>query len=72
VGGVALSEDGQRVISGGIDGTLRLWDSRTGACLRISRDERRYEQVDITGLTGVTDAQRQVLIALGAVEQPSS
>jgi hypothetical protein len=25
--------------------------------------------VDITGLTGVTEAQRQVLLALGAVER---
>jgi hypothetical protein len=47
---------------------VRLWAPDTGACLRVLRDDRRYERVDITGLTGVTDAQRRVLLALGAVE----
>ena len=41
----------------------------SGACLRTLRAERRYECLDITGLTGVTDAQRATLRALGAVEQ---
>jgi WD40 repeat protein len=69
VRGVALSGDGRLLASGGDDGTLRLWSSTTGECLRILRDDRRYERVDITGLTGVTEAQRQVLFALGAVER---
>jgi hypothetical protein len=33
------------------------------------RPERRYERLDITGLTGITEAQRAALLALGAVEQ---
>jgi hypothetical protein len=33
------------------------------------RLERRYEALDITGLTGITDAQRGTLFALGAVER---
>jgi hypothetical protein len=33
------------------------------------RAERRYERLDITGLTGVTSAQRTALLALGAIEQ---
>jgi len=33
------------------------------------RPERRYERLDITGLTGVTAAQRAALLALGAREQ---
>jgi hypothetical protein len=37
--------------------------------VRILRAERRYERLDITGLTGITDAQRQALLALGAVER---
>ena len=31
--------------------------------------ERRYEALDITGLTGITDAQRGTLFALGAIER---
>jgi WD40 repeat protein len=69
VRGVALSADGQLVASGGFDGTVRLWETSTGKWLRTLRPERRYERLDIAGLTGITDAQRAALLALGAVEQ---
>jgi WD40 repeat protein/DNA-binding XRE family transcriptional regulator len=71
VRGVALSADGQMVASGSFDGTVRLWDGSTGSCAHILRSTRRYERVDITGLTGVTAAQRAALLALGAIEQPA-
>jgi hypothetical protein len=35
------------------------------------RPDRPYERMDITGLTGVTAAQRAALLALGAVEKIS-
>jgi hypothetical protein len=37
--------------------------------LRTLRAEGRYERLDITGLTGVTAAQRAALLALGAVDR---
>jgi WD40 repeat protein len=69
VSGVALSADGRLLASGGFDGTVRLRNTQTAACLRTLRAERRYERLDITGLTGVTDAQRAALLALGAVDR---
>jgi len=69
---VALSEDGALVASGGFDGTIRLWDATSGALLRALRPDRPYERMDITGLTGVTEAQRASLRALGAVERAPS
>jgi WD40 repeat protein len=67
--GVAMSADRRLVTSGGFDGTVRVWEARTGAWLRTLEAERRYARLDISGLTGVTDGQRQALIALGAVDR---
>jgi WD40 repeat protein/transcriptional regulator with XRE-family HTH domain len=69
VWGVALSRDGQLVASGGDDGTLKLWEAESGAFLGALRSDHRYERLDITGLTGVTEAQRAALLALGALDR---
>jgi hypothetical protein len=45
-----------------------LWDVETGECLRTLRAERLYEGMNITGVTGLTEAQKATLKALGAVE----
>jgi WD40 repeat protein/DNA-binding XRE family transcriptional regulator len=65
---VALSGDGQIAASGSLDGVIRLWEVRTGDCFRTLQSDRRYQRLDITGLTGITEAQRATLIALGAME----
>jgi WD40 repeat protein/DNA-binding XRE family transcriptional regulator len=66
---VAFSADGRLAVSSGLDGTLRLWDTTgSGMELRTMRPDRPYERMDITGASGVTDAQRRALLALGAVD----
>ena len=48
------------------------WDVERGAALRTLRRDRTYERMDITELTGITDAQRGALLALGAVDRQTN
>jgi WD40 repeat protein len=72
VWGASLSDDGQLLATGSFDGTVKLWNTHSGATLSTLRPERRYERLDITGLEGISPAQRQALIALGAVDRLGS
>jgi WD40 repeat protein len=68
--GVGLSADGRLLAAGGADGMLRLWEPfADNAPARTLQAERRYARTNISGLTGITDAQRATLLALGAIEQ---
>ena len=62
------SPDRTKLASCGNDGAIRLWDLHTGAYLQTLRRDRPYERMDISGLSGITPAQRASLIALGAVD----
>jgi WD40 repeat protein len=69
---VAFSADGHLAVSSGLDGTMRVWDTTgNGREVRVMRPDRPYERMDITGVRGVTDAQRRALLALGAVDLAS-
>lgn len=58
--------------SGSQDETIKLWDIVTGECLQTLRSVRPYEGMNITDATGLTDANRATLKALGAVEDDCS
>jgi WD40 repeat protein len=64
---LTFSPDGVVLVNGCHDGTLRLWDMPTGQCLRVLRVPGPYAGMDITRATGITEAQRVALRALGAV-----
>ncbi|MBD1828930.1 NB-ARC domain-containing protein [Microcoleus vaginatus GB1-A2] len=63
---VAFSPDNQILASGCADETVRLWDVSTGKCLKTLKPAKLYEGMNITGVTGLTEAQKATLIALGA------
>ncbi len=65
---VAFSPDGQSLASGSHDQSIKLWDVNTGECWKTLRANRPYERMNITGVTGLIEAQKVTLKALGAVE----
>jgi WD40 repeat protein len=57
------------LLSGSQDETIKAWNWETGECLKTLRSSRPYEQTNTTGATGLTEAQRSMLLALGCVEE---
>ena len=62
-----FSADGQILLSGGLDRTIKLWDIATGCCIRTLMGDRLYEGMNIREATGLTNAQIATLKALGAL-----
>jgi hypothetical protein len=45
-----------------------VWDLQSDEQLQTLRRDRPYERLNITGIRGVTEAQKATLRALGAIE----
>ncbi|PMB47141.1 hypothetical protein CEN41_04070 [Fischerella thermalis CCMEE 5330] len=65
---VAFCSDNLTLVSGSEDETIRLWNVKTGECLKILKAEKPYECLNLTGVSGITEATRATLKALGAVD----
>lgn len=65
---VAFAPDGRTLASGSHDETIKLWDVELGKCWETLKPERIYEQMNVTGTVGLTEAQKLTLKVLGAVE----
>jgi WD40 repeat protein/transcriptional regulator with XRE-family HTH domain len=63
-----MSPDGRRLASCGDDGAINIWDLERGEHLRTLRGDRPYERLDISGVKGLTEAQKTALRTLGAME----
>ena len=63
--------DGRLLASCGDDGAITIWDLASGEHLRTLRRDRPYERLTITGIRGLSEAQKASLRALGAFEGTS-
>ncbi|MEG4337797.1 WD40 domain-containing protein [Microcoleus sp. D3_18_C2] len=68
INSVAFSSNEKIIAACCRDGTIRLWDIETGECLKILKSDRPYENMNIAGVTGLTEVEKATLKALGAVE----
>ncbi len=60
---------GQLLASVSYDETIRLWEVSNGRCLQTLRAPGPYEGMNISSVTGITEAQKAVLRSLGAVAE---
>ena len=65
---VSFSPDNQSLAYSSKDETIELWNIKTGKCLKTLRIAKPYASMNITGVTGLTDAQKSTLRALGATD----
>ncbi|MEG4198316.1 WD40 domain-containing protein [Microcoleus sp. Pol12A5] len=68
INSVAFNSEDQIIAACSRDGTIILWDVETGECFKILKSDRPYENMNITGVTGLTEVEKATLKALGAVE----
>lgn len=60
------------LVSSSKDGSIKQWDLNRFQCIATWKSPRPYENMNITGVTGLNTAQKQCLKLLGAVEhQPN-
>lgn len=69
---VEFSPDGSVLASGSQDGKIILWKVQTGEIRQELISRRPYEGANITGVRGLSLAQKTTLKALGAVERDVS
>jgi WD40 repeat protein len=65
---VAFDPTNNLIASGGSDAAIKLWEAQTGMEIKTLHSDRPYERLNMTGATGLTEAQKATLKALGAFD----
>ncbi|WP_346294108.1 eIF2A-related protein [Sphaerothrix gracilis] len=72
INSIAFSPDGKWLATGSGDSSVRLWDFETRACSNILPLPGLYEGTNIYEAQGLTNAQRSMMLALGAIDCSSN
>lgn len=64
---IRISSDGRTAASTDSDGAIIIWNIAQATPLHVLHLERPYERLNISGIQGITEAQKTTLLALGAV-----
>ena len=64
---LAFSQDGQMLASGDEAATIKLWDTQSRTSIKTIKLPGPYEGMNITGVTGLSEAQQSALEVLGAI-----
>jgi WD40 repeat protein len=64
---IAFTNDGEMVASGSYDEMISVWELKTHRRIK-SFSERPYENMNICGVEGLTNAEKATLMSLGAIE----
>jgi WD40 repeat protein/transcriptional regulator with XRE-family HTH domain len=65
---LAFSPNGQLLASGSDDGDIKLWNVQETTYFKNLVNEKPYAGMNITGASGLTEAQKETLRSLGAIE----
>ena len=63
---LVLSADGKMLFSGSDNGTIQFWDLEAQQCTNMLELPAPYAGMDVSGVTGLTTTQQEMLMALGA------
>ena len=66
---ISFNPQSDILISGSQDETIKFWNIRTGKCIKTLRPDRPYEKMNINNIIGVSEAEIEMLKALGAEEK---
>ena len=65
---IAFSPDGKILAASGENEKIWFWQIESGELIQTIQGNRLYEGMTITGATGLTEAQKEALIAFGAIQ----
>lgn len=65
---ISLSADSKLIAVGTLDSTIRIWHMEDGDCRKSFSLKRIYQNMDITGVQGLTEGEQATLKALGAID----